>query len=275
MALGELYVDESLLIEGDDLRGVLAGVVRNADGAPGAAGWLRLRKLANRLGAARRNPQAPYDLPSAIHDLFLDGDRRHSCSNFRSPADTLRQKAAHIARKLLIEPGMRVLDIGCGWGGLARTLARDRGARVVGVTLSEEQLALATRRRAEAGLSAQVEVRLQDYRKVAGTFRVVPVGMFEHVGMRLCDLACWRLHCALTLGHWLERFSARAEEARALQGALFVRLWRFYLAACEATFRLGRQDVWQVQLVRRPDAVPITRDYLCREGAGDLRRAAG
>jgi cyclopropane-fatty-acyl-phospholipid synthase len=352
MALGELYVDEALVIEGDDLRGLLAVVVGNADAGPGAAGWLRLRKLANRatrrwrqlnrLSAARRNVQAHYDLPPAIYDLFLDEDRQYSCAYFRSPADTLedaqRQKKAHIARKLLIEPGMRVLDVGCGWGGLALTLARDRGARVVGITLSQEQLAVARGRAEQAGLGDRVEFRLQDYREVTETFdRVVSVGMFEHVGLpnygaffrtvhdrlaeggvalvhtigrpappeatgpwiarhifpggyipalsevapplersglRLCDLECWRLHYALTLRHWFERFSARAGEAEALLGARFVRTWRFYLAASEATFRHGRQDVWQLQLARRADAVPITRDYLYREGAGNLRHAA-
>jgi cyclopropane-fatty-acyl-phospholipid synthase len=93
-------------------------------------------------------------------------------------------KKAHIANKLRLEPGMTVLDIGCGWGGMALTLARDHGARVTGVTLSEEQLRVATARAAEAGLADRVTFRLQDYREVGGRFdRIVSVGMFEHVGV--------------------------------------------------------------------------------------------
>jgi cyclopropane-fatty-acyl-phospholipid synthase len=97
----------------------------------------------------------------------------------------------------------------------------------------------------------------------------------ERSGLRLCDLERWRLRCALTLGHRLERLSARAGEAEAMRGARFVRLWRFCLAGCEATFRHGRQDVWRIQIARRAHAVPISRDYPCREGVGGLGRAAG
>jgi cyclopropane-fatty-acyl-phospholipid synthase len=288
-----------------------------------------LRQI-NGLGASKKNVAAHYDLTPALYDLFLDADRQYSCAYFRDARNSLEQaqadKKAHVARKLLIAPGMRVLDIGCGWGGLAITLARDFEAHVVGITLSEEQLAVARRRAEEAGLSGQVEFRLQDYREVEGTFdRVVSVGMFEHVGvpnyrtyfrtvrdrlapdgvalihtighagppsptnpfiarhifpggyipslsevapaieragLRLCDLEAWRLHYAHTLRHWFDRFTARADEAEAIHDARFVRMWKFYLAASEATFRWGRQDVWQFQLSRKADSVPVTRDYL-------------
>ena len=128
-----------------------------------------------------------YDLSPALYDLFLDADRQYSCAYFERPGMTLDEaqeaKKRHIARKLLIEPGMRVLDIGSGWGGLALTLAREHGARVVGVTLSEEQLAHALTRAEAEGLGARVEFRLQDYRAVEESFdRIVSVGMLEHVG---------------------------------------------------------------------------------------------
>jgi cyclopropane-fatty-acyl-phospholipid synthase len=351
LALGEVYMDGGLVIEGDDLRGFMAALVRNTD-APDQAGWLMARKLANRvtrrlhqinrLRASKRNVARHYDLPPALYDLFLDADKQYSCAYFRSPDDSLEQaqaqKKAHIARKLLIEPGMTVLDIGCGWGGMALTLARDWGARVVGVTLSEEQLAVARSRAEVAGLADRVEFRLQDYRLVPETFdRVVSVGMFEHVGLpnyatyfrgvhdrlaergvalihtigrpappeatnpfiakhifpggyipslsevapaieasglRLCDLECWRLHYAMTLRHWFDRFTARAGEAEAMLGPEFVRMWRFYLVASEMSFRHARQDVFQFQLARAVDAVPITRDYLYAGEAASLRHAA-
>ncbi|NAZ37622.1 cyclopropane-fatty-acyl-phospholipid synthase family protein [Rubellimicrobium sp. CFH 75288] len=340
LALGEAYMDGTLVIEEDDLHGFLAAVIRNSSG-PGQAGWLglrraaagsvrRLRSLNNRL-RAQRNVAHHYDLTPALYRMFLDEDQQYSCAYFRDPSATLEQaqadKKRHIARKLLIEPGMRVLDIGSGWGGLALTLARDFGARVTGITLSREQLAAAQARAAEAGLSDRVEFRLQDYREVSEVFdRVVSVGMFEHVGLPnygtyfravrdrltedgvalihtigspsppmptnpwirkyifpggyipslseimpaveraglwLADCECWRLHYAMTLRHWHDRFMAHREEAERLHDARFVRMWRFYLAGSEQTFRFGRQLVFQLQLSRRVDAVPITRDYLC------------
>ena len=134
-------------------------------------------------------------------------------------------KKLHIAHKLCLEPGMTVLDIGCGWGGMALTLARDYGARVVGVTLSKEQHAIATRRVAEAGLSDRIDIRLQDYRHVTESFdRIVSVGMFEHVGAPQFDtyfvkvndlLAPEGLALIHTIGHvgppnysdpWMEKY---------------------------------------------------------------------
>ncbi|MBI1218925.1 MAG: methyltransferase domain-containing protein [Rhodobacteraceae bacterium] len=195
LALGEAYMDETMTIGGDDLAGFLALAMTNLNDQP--TNWrdrlLHLRKFFHRyeqfnpMGRARANVAHHYDLSGKLYDLFLDEDRQYSCAYFADPGLTLdeaqRAKKAHIAGKLLLEPGMTVLDIGCGWGGLALTLARDYGARVVGVTLSEEQYKIATRRAAEAGLADRVEFRLTDYRTVTETFdRVVSVGMFEHVG---------------------------------------------------------------------------------------------
>ncbi|MEM9256542.1 MAG: cyclopropane-fatty-acyl-phospholipid synthase family protein [Pseudomonadota bacterium] len=197
LATGEAYMDGKLTIDEDDLKNFLALTIQNlaAQGQP----WFRmplvwLRHLGRRAQQfnpahrARQNVAHHYDLSSELYDLFLDQDRQYSCAYFDRPNMTLEEAQAakkhHIARKLLIEPGMRVLDIGCGWGGMGLTLAEDFGADVVGVTLSEEQHGLANRRVAEAGLSRGVSFQLIDYRHLEGTFdRIVSVGMFEHVGL--------------------------------------------------------------------------------------------
>lgn len=136
---------------------------------------------------SRRNVAHHYDLSADFYRLFLDEDLQYSCAYFTDPANSLEQaqadKKAHIAAKLLIEPGMRVLDIGCGWGGLALYLHRQTGAEVLGVTLSTEQLAVARARAEAAGVADKVRFELRDYRDVTTRFdRIVSVGMFEHVG---------------------------------------------------------------------------------------------
>jgi cyclopropane-fatty-acyl-phospholipid synthase len=196
MALGEGYMDGAYTIGNDDLAGFLALLLCNS--ANGRADWWRFplaraqrllhqAQELNPAGRSKANVSHHYDLSGRLYELFLDEDWQYSCAYFRTPDDTLdqaqAQKKAHIAAKLQLRPGMRVLDIGCGWGGMAITLARDHGARVLGVTLSEEQHRVATARIATAGLSDRVEIRLTDYRAVTGQFdRIVSVGMFEHVG---------------------------------------------------------------------------------------------
>ncbi|MBI1172907.1 gamma-glutamyltransferase [bacterium] len=196
LALGEGYMDGTITIEGDDLHGMFALLMANVAHRPknwrnrliGLKSLFRHVAQFNPMPRARANVAHHYDLSGELYDLFLDEDRQYSCAYFRSPDMTLeeaqRAKKDHIARKLLLEPGMTVLDIGCGWGGLALTLARDYGAKVLGVTLSVEQHKIACERAARAGLSDRVEFRLADYRTVTGTFdRIVSVGMFEHVGI--------------------------------------------------------------------------------------------
>ena len=196
MALGEAYMDGTLTIERGDLHGFLTLLVLNGGRTNlpplvragfGLRRALRPLAQANARAAARRNVTRHYDLGDDFYDLFLDADRQYSCAYFLRPGLTLEEaqqaKKDHIAAKLLIQPGMRVLDIGCGWGGMALTLARDHGARVLGVTLSEEQLGVARARAKAEGLDDRVEFRLTDYRAIDDTFdRIVSVGMFEHVG---------------------------------------------------------------------------------------------
>ncbi len=137
---------------------------------------------------SKRNVAHHYDLSDRLYDLFLDADRQYSCAYYDHADDSLEtaqaHKKAHIAAKLDLKPGQRVLDIGCGWGGMALYLHRVAGVDVTGVTLSEEQLKVARRRAADAGVADHVRFELIDYRAVTGPFdRIVSVGMFEHVGL--------------------------------------------------------------------------------------------
>ncbi len=137
---------------------------------------------------SRRNVAHHYDLSERLYDLFLDRDRQYSCAYFADPANSLEQaqidKKEHIAAKLALSPGQKVLDIGCGWGGMALYLHETAGVDVLGITLSHEQLQVAQKRAADAGVSEHVRFELIDYRDLKGSFdRIVSVGMFEHVGV--------------------------------------------------------------------------------------------
>jgi cyclopropane-fatty-acyl-phospholipid synthase len=155
----------------------------------------RLRSQLHQLNwerRSRRNVAHHYDLSGRLYSLFLDSDRQYSCAYFTDPANSLEQaqsdKKAHIAAKLALQPGQRVLDIGCGWGGMALYLNRVADVDVLGVTLSREQLTVARERAEQAGVSRRVRFELIDYREVSGRFdRIVSVGMFEHVGVPYYD----------------------------------------------------------------------------------------
>ncbi len=183
LAVGEAYMEGALTIERGDLYEFLAFATRNLPSAKRTAA----RATGNGRVRARRNVAHHYDLSGELYRLFLDADRQYSCAYFREPGMSLEAaqaaKKRHIAAKLCLRPGHRILDIGCGWGGLAMTLAKDHGAEVFGVTLSAEQLAEARGRAVGQGLQQRVHFELKDYRDVEGSFdRIVSVGMFEHVG---------------------------------------------------------------------------------------------
>src|SRR5580700_4179167 len=195
LKLGESYMDGTLTVEQGSIADVLA-VLQGPTAAPPL--WARPRQLVRYLrrrlkqlnwrGRARRNVAHHYDLDDRLYSLFLDAERQYSCAYFEHAGQSLDDaqlaKRRHLAAKLLTQTGQRVLDVGCGWGGLALYLAENCGARVTGITLSEHQLAVASVRAAEKGLAANADFRLQDYREAAGPFdRIVSVGMFEHVGV--------------------------------------------------------------------------------------------
>jgi cyclopropane-fatty-acyl-phospholipid synthase len=344
LAVGEAYMDGGLVLEEGDLSDFLDLIGGNAKNklkkrrGPFRR-WLRqtLRETNARL-AARKNVAHHYDLSDELYRRFLDADLQYSCAYFARPDMTLEEaqaaKKRHIAAKLLLEPGMRVLDIGCGWGGLAMTLAEETGAIVDGVTLSVEQLAVAKERAESRGLAGRARFSLTDYRDVTEKYdRIVSVGMFEHVGrpnyqayfdkvaelltddgvalihaigrpegpgvtnawmakyifpggyspalsevmvpieragLVVTDLEVLRLHYAMTLRCWRERFAAVRDEVRDLYDERFCRMWEFYLGVAERSFRERRQFVWQVQVAKKVEAVPITRDYV-----GEVERALG
>lgn len=351
LALGECYTDGTLQIENDDLLGLMDLLVPNHNFAVmppwydvplRVQGALRGFLQRNTPFTARRNVAHHYDISDDLYRLFLDADMQYSCAYFARPDMTLEEaqaaKKKHIADKLRIEPGMKVLDIGCGWGGMALTLARDYGAEVTGVTLSDNQLATAQARALAEGLQDRVTFRLLDYRRLDERFdRVVSVGMLEHVGMPQyreyfgkvrdlmdtdgvavihsivksgpprpnngwidkyifpgsyvpsaseiynaieanwlyqCDDEALRLHYAMTLKGWRERLETHRDEVEQMFDARFMRMWRFYLASMEVSFRVGHLHVQQWQLARSMSAVPITRDYLYPSTQADYARAA-
>jgi cyclopropane-fatty-acyl-phospholipid synthase len=184
LAVGEAYMDGTLTIERGTLYEFLAVVTRNL-GNIKRRRWLPRPR--NPRPKARRNVAHHYDLSSELFRLFLDEDQQYSCAYFADPGMSLEEaqaaKKRHLAAKLRLRAGQRVLDIGSGWGGLAMTLAEEHGVDVLGVTLSKEQLEEARRRAAKLGLHQRARFDLADYRDVEGTFdRIVSVGMFEHVG---------------------------------------------------------------------------------------------
>lgn len=183
LAVGEAYMDGVLTIERGDIHDLLALATRNM----GNARRRRLTPKVNSRSRSKRNVAHHYDLSGELYRLFLDADRQYSCAYFPRPGVGLdaaqAAKKRHIAAKLCLAPGQRVLDIGSGWGGLALTLAEEHDAEVLGVTLSGEQLGEARKRAALRGLERHARFELLDYRDVAGSFdRIVSVGMFEHVG---------------------------------------------------------------------------------------------
>lgn len=340
MQLGETVTDGSLIVE----QGSIADLLDLLMAQPGATTptptsrlmlWLRMagRRLAqfNPRARAQRNVAHHYDLDGRLYSLFLDSDRQYSCAYFEFPGQSLDDaqlaKKRHLAAKLVLDrPGLRLLDIGCGWGGLGLYMAEVGGADVTGVTLSKEQLGVAQARVREKRLERQVAFRLQDYRDITERYdRIVSVGMFEHVGIDhyatffrkvrdlltedgvmmlhaigrsdppgvtnpwiakyifpggyipalsevlphiekaglvVTDVEILRLHYAETLKAWRERFLAHRAEALQLTDEKFLQMWEFYLAGSEMAFRHQGLMIFQIQLARRQEAVPLTRDYL-------------
>jgi cyclopropane-fatty-acyl-phospholipid synthase len=341
LAAGEAFMSGSMAVEDGRIYDLLDVLLANLEANPGSHPLLRLREVFdaiirrvaqyNPAPRSRRNVAHHYDLNGRLYSLFLDRDRQYSCAYFPRGDETLEEaqaaKKRHIAAKLCVDrPGLRILDIGCGWGGMALCLARDFGAHVTGITLSQEQLTEARARAVAEGLEDRVKFELMDYRSITETFdRVVSVGMFEHVGighyreffdtvarclrpdgvalihaigrsdgpgstnpwiqkyifpggyspalsevlpgversgLMATDIEILRLHYAETLRHWRRRFAANRDAIAALYDEQFCRMFEFYLAVSEITFRRRGHMVWQLQLAHEHGVVPLTRDYI-------------
>jgi cyclopropane-fatty-acyl-phospholipid synthase len=330
---GGLTIEEGSLYDFLDLLTINEGNVPNGrlSRLGDTAGRLfRYIHQYNPVQRSRRNVAHHYDLSEQLYELFLDRDRQYSCAYFQTPDDVLEtaqlNKKRHIAAKLLLHPGQKVLDIGSGWGGLALYLARECGADVTGLTLSQEQLKVAQHRAAAAGLSDRVRFHLRDYREETEQYdRIVSVGMFEHVGVNqygaffgklnellaldgvallhsigrtdgpgttnpwlrkyifpggycpalsevvpvveqkrlwITDIEILRLHYAETLRAWRQRFEQNRDRIKALYDERFCRMWETYLVGSELSFRNEGMLVFQMQMAKAIDAVPLTRDYM-------------
>ena len=337
--LPEAYMDGTLTIEEGSLYDLIDQLAVNLEALPeglfahfvnGSFSALRRLHQYNPVSRAQRNVAHHYDLSDELYELFLDQDRQYSCAYFDTSADDVdtaqHNKKQHIAAKLLIRPGQRVLDIGSGWGGLALYLASECGADVTGLTLSTEQHKVAVRRAAGAGLADRVRFHVRDYREERGLYdRIVSVGMFEHVGINhynaffttlksllapdgvallhsigrmdgsgsthpwirkyifpggyipalsevlpvveqsrlwVTDVEILRLHYAETLKSWRQRFERNRDRLRTIYDERFCRMWEMYLVGSEVAFRRQGHLVFQMQLAKAVDTVPLTRDYM-------------
>lgn len=341
LAAGEAYMDGTLSFPGSSLSDFLSLMSENRNrpgGQPNAfhrsigtiSRGLKRFQQSNPIGQAQKNIAHHYDIGNELYRLFLDEGLFYSCAYFENDDDTLeaaqRAKCRLIAAKMDLKPGQKILDIGCGWGGLAIYLAQMEDVQVLGVTLSREQHALAVEQANAAGVADRVRFELRDYRKLDQKFdRIVSVGMFEHVGVPrydeffakinelmpddgimllhsighmsppstaspwlrkyifpgayspslsevfpvverhrlwVTDCEFLRLHYAMTLRHWYERFEKNREKIADLYDERFCRMWEFYLVSAEMMFRTGAQEVFQMQLSRKRDASSIRRDYM-------------
>jgi cyclopropane-fatty-acyl-phospholipid synthase len=271
-----------------------------------------------------------YNIGNDFYDLWLDREMFYSCAYYEDPAESLESaqqaKARRIAAKLNLHPGDRVLDIGCGWGGMAFYLARNFDVRVTGISLAASQVDYARARAIELGLDDRTCFELCDYRSAGGSFdAIVSIGMLEHVGrahlgtmfqavdsllkpdgvalvhtigsvdssprtnpwidrhifpggyipslnqitaaierapLLVTDVETLRMHYAWTLKSWRRRFADAREAIAAMFGERFCRIWEFYLAISEASFRAGVYVNYQVQLAKTIGSLPFTRDYM-------------
>lgn len=287
----------------------------------------------NSIATSRKNVAHHYDLSPNLFKLFLDSDMQYSCGYFTDPENDLEtaqfDKKRVIASKLLLKPGHKVLEIGCGFGGLALYLAKNFGVEVTAITLSEEQYKIAVERAQKEGLSKRVSFHLRDYREETGSYdRVVSIAMFEAVGLQhyreffaqvkallkqdgvallhsigrmdgpgpndnwmekyifpggyapamsevlptieklglwTTDIEILRLHYVYTLRRWRANFERHRETVKQMYDERFCRMWEFYLMGAEMDFLHLSTMVFQIQLAKDVNAVPLTRDYMFKE----------
>jgi len=344
---GEAYMDGRLVVEPPhDIRDMVLLVMQNANRKSGSIAapnplkrgidWVFAKAdQINLRPKASSNVTHHYDLTRQFYELFLDEDRQYTMAYFKDPANSLERaqvdKKALIAAKLRLQPGMKVLDIGCGWGGLGLYLNRHFGCEVLGVSLAPDQVRFANERAEAAGVADKVKFQLTDYRDVTGPFdRITSVGMIEHVGaphlpeyfaktyalladdgimlthtigrvggpgttdkwtrkyifpggyipamselVTACEKTGWevgdievlRYHYAHTIAEWYRRASLHEAEITALYDARLFRMWQFYLAGAEQSFRHGSMVNFHIQTIKQRSALPMTRDYIGAEAA--------
>ncbi len=284
----------------------------------------------NQLVNSKKNVAHHYDIDEKLYKLFLDKDLQYSCAYFHNANISLEQaqkdKKQHIINKLQINQDMDVLDIGCGWGGMAIEIAKSTGAKVKGITLSENQFKTASERAQKEGLSDRVTFKLQDYRNENDKYdRIVSVGMFEHVGVKyfntylkkandilkdngvfllhtigqrgkptatspwirkyifpggyipslseimkesqklninVTDIEILRMHYAHTLSHWYKNVIENKDKIINMFDERFFRMWEFYLLASKYSFINMGNVVFQIQIAKNINNLPLTRNYI-------------
>ena len=294
------------------------------------SGYFKIFQQLNELVKSKQNVAHHYDLNEDLYKLFLDQDMQYSCAYFHNKNISLDQaqidKKNHIINKLQISENMKVLDIGCGWGGMAIEIAKQTGATVKGITLSENQFATASKRAQEEGLSEKLTFKLQDYRNENENYdRIVSVGMFEHVGIKyfreylkktydllkdtgvfllhtigqrgvptatspwirkyifpggyipslsdiiheteklninITDIEILRLHYAHTLTHWYQNVQKNKDQIIKMFDDRFYRMWEFYLLASKYSFVNMGNVVFQIQIAKNINNLPLTRNYM-------------
>ena len=304
----------------------------------GKVAWLAQKAVAkadsiNLRGKAKKNAEHTYNLTRRLYELFLDEDRQYTMAYYRDTANSLEKaqvdKKAHLAAKMYLKPGMKVLDVGCGWGGFALYLHKHYDVEVLGVALAPDQIAFCKERAKALGVDNKVKFALMDYRDVQGQFdRISSVGLLEHVGTphypqfyekthqllkddgvmishccgrsgppgftdaftrkyifpggyipalselvtqselagwQVMDVEAMRFHYSYTLEEWYKRTVMHRDEIVEMYDEQFYRMWLYYLAGAEQSFRNGTLVNWQIQYVKDRAAIPMTREYMHHE----------
>ena len=338
--IGEAYMNEELIIEKGTIEEVLNLITNCYEDFISnnkfykfyeylSSIFMPLQQI-NQLVNSKNNVAHHYDINEDLYKLFLDKDMQYSCAYFHNPNISLEQaqkdKKEHIIRKLQIDKNMSVLDIGCGWGGMAIEIAKSTGAKVKGITLSENQFKTASERAQKEGLSDKVTFALQDYRNETEKYdRIVSVGMFEHVGVKyfktylskandilnengvfllhtigqrgkptatspwirkyifpggyipslsevmketqklninVTDVEVLRLHYAHTLTRWYQNVLENKDKIIKMFDQRFFRMWEFYLLASKYSFVNMGNVVFQIQIAKNINNLPLTRNYI-------------
>jgi len=338
--LGEGYMNSEIIIEEGTIEQFIDIVTSSYDDFikqniffkyyENVSSFLKPFHQVNQIVNSKKNVAHHYDLNEDLYKLFLDKDMQYSCAYFHNPNISLDQaqidKKNHIINKLKINENMRVLDIGCGWGGMAIEIAKTTGAKVKGITLSENQFATAKKRAQDEGLSEKVDFAIQDYRHENDIYdRIVSVGMFEHVGVKyfktflkksyellndsgvfllhtigqrgkptatspwirkyifpggyipslseilticekqninITDIEILRLHYAHTLSHWYRNTLNNKDKIVKMFDSRFFRMWEFYLLASKYSFVNMGNVVFQIQIAKNINNLPLTRNYI-------------